>query len=77
MKNEPSYFDAVLSLVGGQLSGPGSGPVEEFIFTDKQTPKTKKKLVIFPLEVCLYKQTLLHLRGFCLEQVFHLQKYIV
>ena len=44
MKNEPSYFDAVLSLVGGQLSGPGSGPVEEFIFTDKQTPPTEEAI---------------------------------
>ena len=44
MKNEPSYFDAVLSLVGGQLSGPGDGPVAEFIFTDGQTPPTEKAI---------------------------------
>ena len=42
MKNEPSYFDAVLSLVGGQLSGPGDGPVAEFIFTEGQTPPSEE-----------------------------------
>ena len=39
-----SYFDAVLALVGGQLSGPADGPVAEFIFTDNQTPPTEKKI---------------------------------
>ena len=44
MKNEPSYFDAVLSLVGGQLSGPDGGPVSEFIFTEGQTPPTEEAI---------------------------------
>tara|TARA_R100000353_G_scaffold172931_1_gene138723 strand:- start:78 stop:368 length:291 start_codon:yes stop_codon:yes gene_type:complete len=39
-----TYFDAVLALVGGQLSGPGDGPVAEFIFTDGQTPPTEKAI---------------------------------
>ena len=39
-----TYFDAVLALVGGQLSGPGDGPVAEFIFTDGQTPPTEEAI---------------------------------
>ena len=42
MKTELSYFDAVLALVGGQLSGPTDGPVEKFIFTEGQTPPTEE-----------------------------------
>ena len=44
MKTELSYFDAVLALVGGQLSGPPDGPVEKFIFTDGQTPPTEEAI---------------------------------
>ena len=44
MKTELSYFDAVLALVGGQLSGPTDGPVEKFIFTDGQTPPTEEAI---------------------------------
>ena len=44
MKTELSYFDAVLALVGGQLSGPTDGPVEKFIFTDGQTPPTQEAI---------------------------------
>ena len=44
MKTELSYFDAVLALVGGQLSGPTDGPVEKFIFTDWQTPPTEEAI---------------------------------
>lgn len=41
-----SYFDAVLALVGGQLSGPADGPVAEFIFTDGQTPPTEEAIQV-------------------------------
>ena len=44
MKTELSYFDAVLALVGGQLSGPTDGPVEKFIFTEGQTPPTEEAI---------------------------------
>ena len=44
MKTELSYFDAVLALVGGQLSGPPDGPVEKFIFTEGQTPPTEEAI---------------------------------
>ena len=44
MKPELSYFDAVLALVGGQLSGPTDGPVEKFIFTEGQTPPTEEAI---------------------------------
>ena len=44
MKTELSYFDAVLALVGGQLSGPTDGPVEKFIFTDGQTQPTEEAI---------------------------------
>ena len=44
MKTELSYFDAVLALVGGQLSGPTDGPVKKFIFTDGQTPPTEEAI---------------------------------
>ena len=44
MKAELSYFDAVLALVGGQLSGPTDGPVEKFIFTEGQTPPTEEAI---------------------------------
>ena len=44
MKTELSYFDAVLALVGGQLSGPTDGPVEEFIFTEGQTPPSEEAI---------------------------------
>jgi len=41
---EITYFEAVKLLVGGQLSGPGDGPVAEFIFTDGQTPPTEEAI---------------------------------
>jgi len=44
MKIQPYYFDAVLALVGGQLSGPSDGPVNKFIFTDGQTPPTEEAI---------------------------------
>ena len=44
MKTELSYFDAVLALVGGQLSGPTDGPVSKFIFTEGQTPPTEEAI---------------------------------
>ena len=44
MKTQLSYFDAVLALVGGQLSGPTDGPVSKFIFTEGQTPPTEEEI---------------------------------
>ena len=44
MKTELSYFDAVLALVGGQLSGPTDGPVSKFIFSEGQTPPTEEAI---------------------------------
>ena len=40
----PCYFDAVHTLVGGQVSGPNNGPVSEFKFVDGQTPPTEKAI---------------------------------
>ena len=40
----PCYFDAVHTLVGGQVSGPNNGPVSEFKFVDGQTPPTEEAI---------------------------------
>ena len=42
--NAPFYYQAVLEIVGGTLSGPSDGPVSEFIFYDGQTPPTEKAI---------------------------------
>jgi hypothetical protein len=34
MNNNPTYFDAVHSLVGGRLGGPQKGPIAQFQFDD-------------------------------------------
>ena len=39
-----TYFDAVLSLVGGGISGKTDGPVSEIQFHDGQTPPTEKEI---------------------------------
>ena len=39
-----TYFDAVLSLVGGGISGKTDGPVSEIQFHDGQTPPTEKAI---------------------------------
>lgn len=39
-----NYFQAVKSLVGGNLSGPLDGPVSEFNFDDGQTPPTEEAI---------------------------------
>tara|TARA_B100000029_G_scaffold341366_1_gene333630 strand:- start:62 stop:373 length:312 start_codon:yes stop_codon:yes gene_type:complete len=48
MIDKPSYFDAVVELVGGAVNGPDDGPVSDLQFCDDQTPPTdaavKKKL---------------------------------
>ncbi len=39
-----TYFQAVLALVGGQMSGPSNGPISKFSFDDGQTPPTEKAI---------------------------------
>ena len=39
-----TYFDAVLSLVGGGISGKTDGPVSEIQFHDGQTPPSEKAI---------------------------------
>ena len=39
-----TYFQAVLSLVGAQISGPSEGPVSKFNFDDGQTPPTEEAI---------------------------------
>lgn len=40
----PRYFEAVYSLIGGQISGPASGPLSEFIFHDGQIAPTEEQI---------------------------------
>ena len=40
----PNYFNAVLSLVGGQCSGPTDGPISEFKFVENQKPPTEAEI---------------------------------
>jgi len=42
--NNPSYFDAVHTLVGGQITGPTNGPVSGYKFLDEQTPPTESAI---------------------------------
>ena len=37
----PTYFDAVHALVGGQISGTDDGPISGFRFIDGQTPPSE------------------------------------
>ena len=39
-----NYFQAVSTLVGGNLSGPTDGPVSEFNFHEGQTPPTEEAI---------------------------------
>jgi len=39
-----TYFQAVLALVGGQMSGPSDGPISKFNFDDGQTPPTEEAI---------------------------------
>jgi hypothetical protein len=40
----PTYFDAVHALVGGQISGTDDGPVSGFRFIDGQTPPLESQI---------------------------------
>ena len=40
--NNPSYFDAVQSLVGGILSGPTNGPIAGFFFDNNPNRGVKE-----------------------------------
>ena len=42
--NAPFYYQAVLELVGGTITGPADGPVGEFIFYSEQTPPTEEQI---------------------------------
>lgn len=39
-----TYFQSVLSLVGGKMSGPSDGPISEYNFDDGQTPPTEEAI---------------------------------
>ena len=48
------FFQAVHQLVGGEISGPTLGPIEEYKFHNGQTPPTQKELEVkFPAAVIL------------------------
>ena len=47
--NNPSYFDAVQSLVGGILSGPTNGPIAGFFF-DNNPNRGDKEGYTLPTE---------------------------
>lgn len=36
-----NYYGAVISLVGGSVTGPENGPISEYIFESNQTPPTE------------------------------------
>ena len=42
--NAPFYYQAVLELVGGTVTGPADGPIGEFIFYSGQTPPTEEQI---------------------------------
>ena len=44
MKKYSSYFEAVKSLVSGEISGPDAGPISEFIFHNDQTPPSDAEI---------------------------------
>jgi len=39
-----SYYTAVISLVGGIVTGPENGPVSEFSFESNQTPPSEEQI---------------------------------
>jgi hypothetical protein len=49
MNINPTYFDAVFSLVGGIMSGPAEGPISDLNF-DNNSQKGVKKDYILPTE---------------------------
>ena len=63
MIDRPSYFDAVVELVGGAVNGPDAGPVSDLQFCDDQTPptddavKTKLAEMMAEYEAKLYQHT--------------------
>ena len=42
--SSPTYFEAVLALVGGEMGGPSNGPVSEISFHSSQTPPTEEAI---------------------------------
>ena len=41
---KPTYYDAVLDLVGGRISGESDGPLNTFLFIDEQPPPTEEEV---------------------------------
>ena len=41
---KPTYYDAVLDLVGGRISGMSEGPLNTFLFIDEQPPPTEEEV---------------------------------
>jgi len=39
-----SYYTAVISLVGGIVTGPENGPIGEYTFESNQTPPTEEQI---------------------------------
>ena len=39
-----NYYGAVISLVGGTVTGPENGPISEYIFESNQTPPTESEI---------------------------------
>ena len=41
---KPTYFDAVVDLIGGAINGVVEGPLDTYTFIDGQTPPTEEAI---------------------------------